>query len=298
MRSMSRADVTAADRASAARDLAGARRRRRPAAISTTRSFGRSSQQLAGASRLIVVPDPTFQDASFAAFYNASKQPLPGRRRLGAHGAERRRVCRRRPPPRLAARSPNRSIFNGTGRAPMPTPLPRPIASSQRRSGADATRERFFADAADRRIVHVVGAHGGQRQAIRCCRACWSPTSRAGAIPARSWAATSRSARCRDTGLVVIDEAGAASSNRGEGTLSLARAFMAAGVPAVVGTLPGADENATRDLMIGFHREMSKASPLSRPSTQSNATQYSRTAVDSALGLRWCCTAPIDSPPK
>ena len=60
------------------------------------------------------------------------------------------------------------------------------------------------------------------------------------------------------TGLVVIDESAAAASHRGEGTLSLARAFMAAGVPAVVGTLPGADENATRDLMIGFHREMSK----------------------------------------
>jgi CHAT domain-containing protein len=33
---------------------------------------------------------------------------------------------------------------------------------------------------------------------------------------------------------------------------------MAAGVPAVVGTLPGADETATRDLMIAFHREMAK----------------------------------------
>jgi CHAT domain-containing protein len=38
--------------------------------------------------------------------------------------------------------------------------------------------------------------------------------------------------------------------------LSLARAFMAAGVPAALGTLPGANENALRDLMIGFHREM------------------------------------------
>ncbi len=38
----------------------------------------------------------------------------------------------------------------------------------------------------------------------------------------------------------------------------MARAFMAAGVPAVLGTLPGADESATRDLMIGFHREMSQ----------------------------------------
>ena len=44
-------------------------------------------------------------------------------------------------------------------------------------------------------------------------------------------------------------------------------------------------------------RDVEEASPQSRPSTQSNATQYSRTAVDSALGLRWCFTAPIDSPP-
>jgi CHAT domain-containing protein len=56
----------------------------------------------------------------------------------------------------------------------------------------------------------------------------------------------------------VLDEVESANSNRGEGTLSLARAFLAAGVPAVVGTLPGASENATRDLMISFHREMSK----------------------------------------
>ena len=55
----------------------------------------------------------------------------------------------------------------------------------------------------------------------------------------------------------MLDEIDADQTNRGEGTLSLARAFMAAGVPAVVGTLPGANEDATRDLMIGFHREMS-----------------------------------------
>ncbi len=59
------------------------------------------------------------------------------------------------------------------------------------------------------------------------------------------------------TGVVVLDEADSARSNRGEGTSGLARAFMTAGVQAVLGTLPGTDENAARDLMIGFHREMS-----------------------------------------
>ena len=61
--------------------------------------------------------------------------------------------------------------------------------------------------------------------------------------------------------LVVIDEVEATSANRGEGTLSLARAFMAAGVPAVVGTLPGAGETATRDLMVGFHRRLASGMP-------------------------------------
>jgi CHAT domain-containing protein len=56
--------------------------------------------------------------------------------------------------------------------------------------------------------------------------------------------------------LVVIDEVATTNRNRGEGTLALARAFLAAGVPAVLGTLPGADELATRDLMVGFHRRI------------------------------------------
>ena len=77
------------------------------------------------------------------------------------------------------------------------------------------------------------------------------------------------------TNVVVIDEVEAANTDRGEGTLSLARAFIAAGVPAVLGTLAGADETATRDLMIAFHREMSKGvSPEEALSTvQRNALQ-------------------------
>ena len=35
-----------------------------------------------------------------------------------------------------------------------------------------------------------------------------------------------------------------------------ATAFLAAGVPAVLGTLPGADERESRELMVGFHRQM------------------------------------------
>ena len=56
--------------------------------------------------------------------------------------------------------------------------------------------------------------------------------------------------------IVVVEGLGTTSTHRGEGTLDIARAFITAGVTAAVGMLPGADERATRDLMIGFHREI------------------------------------------
>jgi CHAT domain-containing protein len=77
------------------------------------------------------------------------------------------------------------------------------------------------------------------------------------------------------TELVVIEEVEHTPSRRGEGTLSMARAFMAAGVPAVLGTLPGADETAARDLIIGFHREMAKNASAAQAlaTVQRNAIQ-------------------------
>jgi hypothetical protein len=60
---------------------------------------------------------------------------------------------------------------------------------------------------------------------------------------------------------------------------------MAAGVPAVLGTLPGADEAAARDLMIGFHREMTANIPpgLALARVQRNAMQLN----GGRLGA-WC----------
>ena len=83
-----------------------------------------------------------------------------------------------------------------------------------------------------------------------------------------------RSARCRTPALSSSTKP-AVSSYRGEGTSSLARAFMAAGVPAVVGTLPGADESAARDLMIGFHRELANG-----VSAEQALTRVQRNAIE------------------
>jgi CHAT domain-containing protein len=128
--------------------------------------------------------------------------------------------------------------------------------SSQVRTGAEATRERFFVDAAGRRVVHVAAktSTNASYPLLSSLFVTDDPgANHSGAILGRDIAQRPLG----QTGLVVIDEAEDSASNRGGGTLSLARAFMAAGVPAVLGTLPGADENAARDLMIAFHREIS-----------------------------------------
>lgn len=210
--------------------------------------------QLRGISRLVVVPDSTFQDAAFAAFYNSEK------RRYLIEDVSVRLA------PSAAAFAMSASvagrggtvmeplIFGGSGNHAAS------IASAYRSSnvliGRDATEERFFADAAGRRIVHIEARTSANRSyplLSRLLVADEPGTRRPVAILGSEIAQRTMP----QTSLVVIGEA-AAASNRGEGTLSMARAFMAAGVPAVLGTLPGADESATRDLMIGFHREMSQ----------------------------------------
>jgi CHAT domain-containing protein len=45
---------------------------------------------------------------------------------------------------------------------------------------------------------------------------------------------------------------------RGEGVLNLARPFMAAGVPAVIGTLWDVDDRASRRLLVEFHRQIAR----------------------------------------
>jgi glycosyltransferase involved in cell wall biosynthesis len=57
------------------------------------------------------------------------------------------------------------------------------------------------------------------------------------------------------TDLVVIDQRAAATQSESSG-LALSRAFIAAGVPAVLTTLPGADEIAAGEQFVGFHREV------------------------------------------
>jgi CHAT domain-containing protein len=223
------------------------------------------ARELAGITRLVVVADSTFRDASFAAFYDASRQrfliesltvsrsPSAGAFALAAAS-----------PPRGTLADP--LVFNGS-QAPGADAIAAAYGRSQLRVGHDATPRQFFVDAAGRRIVHLgarASANANYPLLSRLVLADEPGIKHSGTILGSEIVQRT----LPDTGLVVIDEAGGPPSNRGEGTSSLARAFMAAGVPAVVGTLPGADEGAARDLMIGFHRELANGASAGQALTR------------------------------
>jgi CHAT domain-containing protein len=212
--------------------------------------------QLGGATRLSFIPDATYQNAAFAALWDGSK------RRFLVEDV-------------TVSVSPSAEFFLQTsaasGAAPTPEPLivagPGEAALDETTAvaalyeaptvvtGASATISRFLSDAPQHAVVHVIADTAPNQTHPLLSRLVLTdePGRRhSGAVFGREIAARAMSA----TRLVVLDEPGTATVQRGEGTLALARAFMAAGVPAVLGTLPGADENATRDLMIGFHREL------------------------------------------
>jgi len=230
------------------------------------------SQHLAAVSRLVMVPDDTFRDLSFAALYNSSR----GRFLIED-------VTVRVAPSAAAFASASLAVARGTIAEPLvfngpgasdAASVAAAYHDSEVLAGLDATPRQFFSNAAGRRVVHIgarTAANASFPLLSRLVVADEPGLRHSGSILGSEIAQRT----LPNTGLVVIDEAGGTSSNRGEGTSSLARAFMAAGVPAVVGTLPGADEGATRDLMIGFHRELATG-----VSAEQALTRVQRSAIE------------------
>jgi CHAT domain-containing protein len=127
-------------------------------------------------------------------------------------------------------------------------------ASPEVLTGSLATRDRFLKSAVGRRVVHLSAAttaNSAYPLLSRVMLADEPGRPNSGALLGRDIAATPLT----DTELVVIDQrAGATRSESNE--LGLSRAFIAAGVPAVLTTLPGADEIAAAEQFVGFHREV------------------------------------------
>ena len=230
------------------------------------------SQHLKGVTRVVFVPDATYQNVSFAALWDKSN-----RRFL----VEQLQLSMAPSVTALAASTSDRRPTDGLDRALIVTADASDAAIIAREyrvpsvvSGPSATRARFLAEAPSSTIVHLaVPAHANAAYPL-LSRLVFNdePGQRySGSVLGSDIA----SHRMGSTRLVVLDEFRSDTAYRTAGTFSLARAFLTAGVPAVLGTLPGADESETRELMAGFHREMaaqaSAAAALAR--VQRNALQ-------------------------
>jgi len=216
------------------------------------------SRELAGVSRLAMVPDGVYQDASFAALWDGSKGRFLAEQVVVTTASSIGGAAARRARARTAPEQTDTLVFGGPGATAATEALAVAAAYNQAAvlTGPSATRARFIAEAPSRSIVHVSAETQPNQAYPLLSRLMLSdePGQRySGALLGRDLAARA----LPRTRLVVIDNITANQSLSSEGSLGVARAFIAAGVPAVVGTLPGANEAATRELMVGFHRLMS-----------------------------------------
>lgn len=214
---------------------------------------------LRGVSKLVFVPDTTYQDAAFAALWDASRNRFLVEDFTLTVAPTVEAFVRSATMARADRRMRNPLILGGAARNADATALavaslyPDPAIVT----GSHATRSRFLADAPGHSLVHVAArtaSNPAYPLLSRMLLADEPGRRHSGAVLGSEIASRGMS----QTNLVVIDDIETNTAHRGEGTLSLARAFLTAGVPAVLGTLPGSNEHATRDLMIGFHREVAK----------------------------------------
>ncbi|HWI17287.1 MAG TPA: CHAT domain-containing protein [Vicinamibacterales bacterium] len=211
---------------------------------------------LRGASQLTFVPDQAYQGTSFAALWDSTRQKFLVEDVALALSPSVDAFANRKSGGGDVARSP--LVLGQQERGAEDARVVGALyAGSSIVTGADATRRRFLDDAGAHSLIHLAAQTSISRSNPMLSRlklADEAGRRHSGTVLGADIAAQQLS----QTNLVVLDEVATTTAHRGEGTLSLARAFMAAGVPAVLGTLPGADDNAARDLMIGFHREMSR----------------------------------------
>ena len=206
---------------------------------------------LQGVTRLAIVPDGPHQDTAFAALWNRSTgrflvedAKLTQATSVSAAVAMGRRAVTVATAPLIIA-GPN-SGNDARAIASM-------YANAELLDGDAATADRALSQAGQRSIVHM-SARTSDSAAFpllsRVVLADLPGRRNSGTVLGSDIAARQMPA----TGLVVIEQAESSGPLRSDGTLGLTRAFIAAGVPEVLGTLPGADEETSRTLMVGFHR--------------------------------------------
>ncbi|HEV7505609.1 MAG TPA: CHAT domain-containing protein [Thermoanaerobaculia bacterium] len=231
--------------------------------------LGRIAPSLAGVTTLVLVPDRDLWTLPFAAL----QEPATGKRLVELYSlamapSANLYVQALERAMKTSAKSPRVLVIGGpeVDRALLPDLPSLPYAASESRSiaglypgaqlllGGAAGRDRFL-DGLDRfDIVHFAG------HAVASPEPSWSflalsPAGHnSGILYARELYGR-KSVRAR---LVVLSACSgfAGGTETSEGANSLARPFLAAGVPGVVGSLWRADDRATEALLVAFHRHL------------------------------------------
>jgi CHAT domain-containing protein len=232
--------------------------------------------QLARAGRLILVPHRELSEAPFAALYDrragryliewkvltmapsaavalpASLPPSP------AGGAGKILVYA---DPKLDARDPRLVLPRLSGAHAEAVRVAAQYPTAVIREDADARIDTFLREAGGFEVVHVA-AHGVENR-LQPGRSFLALAQGEKGEPGLLTAAAVSGARFAKTRLVVLAtcEGAGGESTGSEGTLSVASAFLSAGVPAVVASFSTIGDQAAASLFPAFHRRLTAGDP-------------------------------------
>jgi CHAT domain-containing protein len=218
-----------------------------------------AADRISGATSLIIVPDRFLSAVPFPALFDRKRaRYLVEDYRIviaPSGGYTVRRPSRRQNEPALIVADP----VNNSGSGPLPAAREEAVAIARLYDhptlliGRDATAERFVAEAPLSAVIHYAG-HAFSDDAVGGFLPFASSSDSDGGIDASAIARLP----LEHTSLVVLGACGTlrGSSDRVEGMPSIARAFLAAGVPSVIGTLWDVDDRSAGRLLRLFHQQL------------------------------------------
>lgn len=153
-------------------------------------------------------------------------------------------------------------------------------------TGDKATKEKFLSNFANAEVIHFAGHFVANDRLPGYSKLLFSGD------PLRSFELAEY--RLPKAKLVVLSacETGFERYNRSEGAISIARTFLAAGVPLVLASSWTVDSEATRDLMIAFHRNRKGKGANSTESLRSAQLQLLQNTA-TAAPYYWSAFNPV-----
>jgi CHAT domain-containing protein len=222
---------------------------------------------------LIVIPDKALQGVPFAALYDRERKRwliedrpvgIAPSLRLFVTAVDRdEELIPQKHDTVLAIGDPafDRKRFSDLSRLPASRAealrITRLYTDAKSLVDSEATTARFLHEVRGRSIVHIA-THALPNPRLPSWSALLFAADSAGADAGILYAFQIDPQVFRGTRLVVLAgcETAVGKETKYEGTLSLARSFMTAGVPNVISTLWRIDDNASMDLLVTFHQRL------------------------------------------